>query len=310
MLIIQRVSSALLVIWLTSSLYGLTQSPTMKLQENDKLTSAKMASVKAAVFDLGGVLFEVNNDWQIIKKIGILNLINYTLHLNNPFKLRDKLLKISFDILYKMRNDKPDEFPKNYPYAAGLPMPSIMIEWQLGNLSSADLLAQSHAEINKLAKQHYFDNKLEEEMIHTSFNCMFDANERVPFTNLIQEGWELLKWYKKNGYKIYILSNMDLDTMRLSQAKFPELFALVDGVVYSGANHVMKPQPAIFNYLLDEYHLTPQQCIFFDDQKENIKAARDLGFETFLCSRASMKTLLEQLQAQKRNSPQIALAAG
>ncbi len=292
------------------------QDERTSLSREHKATDAiqlkqQSANEKAAVFDIGGVLVEVNNNQQILSKIGWWNILNYTLHFNNPFKLRDHLLKIAFDILYKMRGEKPDpaSFPPGHPMAAGFPMPSIMVDWQLGKISSAAVLAEAKTFIKRLAKQGYFKNSLDEEMTHIYFGCIFDASQRVPFTEPIKEGWDLVKKYKDDGYRIYLLSNMDPDTMPLTKAKLPKLFAMVDGIVYSSAEHIMKPQPEFFKILLDRYHLQPEQCIFFDDQKENIAAAQKLGFETFLCSRESMKTLLTQLEEKPDQASTVVVAA-
>jgi HAD superfamily hydrolase (TIGR01509 family) len=43
---------------------------------------------------------------------------------------------------------------------------------------------------------------------------------------------------------------------------------------------MMKPEPAIFEYLLGRYGLSPNDTVFVDDSPPNIDAARSLGLKT------------------------------
>ncbi|MBT8082631.1 MAG: HAD-IA family hydrolase [Gammaproteobacteria bacterium] len=42
----------------------------------------------------------------------------------------------------------------------------------------------------------------------------------------------------------------------------------------------MKPEPQIYEYLLDAYQLEPTDTIFIDDLPENLDAAASLGIRT------------------------------
>ncbi len=255
-------------------------------------------NTKAAIFDLGGVLFEVNNGKLIKKKVGMGKIISYILGFNNPFKLQEK----AFNILYQMRGEeKPAKkalIDPMHPLARGLPMPEIMMEWQLGIRTPTELLEEVNAYVAELAANKHFSSKLQKQLLETILTCIFDAKERIAYTDPIQEGWDLLNWYKENGYEIYVLSNMDHDTMDLLQENYPDLFARIDGVVYSAEVREMKPWPSIFNHLLDKFRLEPQQCVFHDDQIENINSAKELGFETLHCTAPKvMKKWLKQIKA-------------
>ncbi|MFV0381206.1 MAG: HAD family hydrolase [Breznakia sp.] len=78
------------------------------------------------------------------------------------------------------------------------------------------------------------------------------------------------------GYRIYLLSNLAKDATEYVQEKYG-FFQEVDGYVVSYKEHCIKPDPKIYQILLERYHLVPQECIFLDDLKENIHAAKQLG---------------------------------
>ncbi|XBG91786.1 HAD-IA family hydrolase [Enterococcus cecorum] len=54
---------------------------------------------------------------------------------------------------------------------------------------------------------------------------------------------------------------------------------ILDGKVLSYEVEMVKPDVAIYQYLLDKYGLEAQNCVFLDDIKGNIEAAQSLGMQ-------------------------------
>ena len=92
---------------------------------------------------------------------------------------------------------------------------------------------------------------------------------------------ELLKRLKEQGHGIYGLTNWSAETIPLAYAKY-DFFSLFDGIVVSGEEKIIKPDPEIFRILLERYNLTAEDTLFIDDSPGNIEAARRLGFRTIL----------------------------
>lgn len=61
---------------------------------------------------------------------------------------------------------------------------------------------------------------------------------------------------------------------RLPHWPFLEKF---DGVVVSGLERLVKPDPRIFRLFCDRYGLAPESCVFIDDNDANVMSARRLG---------------------------------
>ncbi|MEY9875728.1 putative hydrolase of the HAD superfamily [Streptacidiphilus sp. MAP12-33] len=59
-----------------------------------------------------------------------------------------------------------------------------------------------------------------------------------------------------------------------------DLSANFDAVVLSTEHGVRKPDPAIFQLVLDRLGLDAGECLFVDDSEENLVAAQRLGFST------------------------------
>ncbi len=92
---------------------------------------------------------------------------------------------------------------------------------------------------------------------------------------------DLLKRLKGQGHGIYGLTNWSAETIPLAYSRY-DFFALFDGIVVSGEEKIIKPDPRIFEILLERYHLTAGDTLFIDDSRANIEAAARLGFQTIL----------------------------
>lgn len=92
-----------------------------------------------------------------------------------------------------------------------------------------------------------------------------------------------MKELKAQGYSIYILSNIGEESHTYLQNTYG-FFDLVDGMVLSYQEHVIKPDRNIYQRLLETYDLQAEECIFFDDKKENIEMATMLGMQGIVFS--------------------------
>lgn len=61
---------------------------------------------------------------------------------------------------------------------------------------------------------------------------------------------------------------------RLGEWPFLEKF---DGVIVSGLEGLVKPDPRIYRVFCERYGLAPDSCVFIDDSESNIVAARKFG---------------------------------
>lgn len=95
----------------------------------------------------------------------------------------------------------------------------------------------------------------------------------------IAESVEILAALLKNDIRCLALSNWGWDTFEQVRARF-EFLDWFDGLLISGYEGVVKPDPAIFNLLCERYEVEPAGALFIDDSVKNIGAALELGFQT------------------------------
>ena len=87
---------------------------------------------------------------------------------------------------------------------------------------------------------------------------------------------ELVRRMKNHGYCVYYLSNIPQDVLDLLRQR--GVLDRFDGGVASCEVHINKPDPRIYQALLDKYHLKAEECVFIDDRPENVQTAFSMGF--------------------------------
>lgn len=97
----------------------------------------------------------------------------------------------------------------------------------------------------------------------------------------IEESINILMSLKKNGYKIYYLSNFH-QLAFAEVTKKNSFFELFDGGVVSYEEKLIKPEEDIYKLVLDRYKLNPSETIFIDDTKVNVDAANSIGIKGIL----------------------------
>ncbi|MEQ8839949.1 MAG: HAD family phosphatase [Acidimicrobiales bacterium] len=91
----------------------------------------------------------------------------------------------------------------------------------------------------------------------------------------------ILEELRARPLALLALSNWGHDTFAMAEERLPFLRHF-DGVVISGREGVVKPDPKIFELLCARHGVVPETAVFIDDSPANIAAAARLGFHTVL----------------------------
>jgi 2-haloacid dehalogenase len=86
---------------------------------------------------------------------------------------------------------------------------------------------------------------------------------------------------REGGIPVYAITNFNQDTWRLSQKLWPFLTEF-DGIIVSGEEKMLKPDPAIYTLLCQRYNLNPADCLFIDDVPANVAGAKSAGMDAHL----------------------------
>jgi 2-haloacid dehalogenase len=94
----------------------------------------------------------------------------------------------------------------------------------------------------------------------------------------IDENVKLIKPLKKR-YKLFGLTNWSAETLPIAIDRY-SFFKDLDGIVVSGDEKIVKPDPKIYEVLLSRYNLDAESSLFIDDNADNIETANKMGFKT------------------------------
>lgn len=116
-----------------------------------------------------------------------------------------------------------------------------------------------------------------DELVDLWFSCGSLLDERMV---------DLINGLRRKGVRCYLATNQEAHRLAFLRQRlgFSELF---DGIFSSCEIGLMKDEPAFFEHV---YHvlatqfpsLQPSDILFNDDRKENILAAKQVGFQTHL----------------------------
>ncbi len=248
------------------------------------------------IFDFGGVLI-LTDMMQSFKNIGLRDVTSCSIQLGiNPLYL-DKYIKTRlFEIMDRVAT--VDTIPMAYPChitydEKGNKLPLLMCAWLQGAVNSAN--AQSFLENEINTHPEWFKCAAEKRIICNTIRLIFTPELFVSSRKMSPACIAFIKKCKREGHRIYGLSNWDAESFELLKARHAELFDLFDGIVISAHVNANKPHETIYHALLNRYELTAENCWFIDDQLENIEAAQKLGINAIQHT-STFKNLIKKIK--------------
>lgn len=106
---------------------------------------------------------------------------------------------------------------------------------------------------------------------------MFYGRWNEMFIGAIEESVEIQqKLIADNNYKICALTNWSAEKWEEGKCLFPCLNDFKN-VLVSGQEKIRKPFPEIYELLINRYQLIPENCVFIDDNFDNVEASEKFG---------------------------------
>lgn len=94
----------------------------------------------------------------------------------------------------------------------------------------------------------------------------------------------LKKLSEEKNYRLILLSNTNeihIDWIKENVSFFEDFKACFDAFYLSHEINFRKPDASIYEFVLREHQLNPEECLFIDDTAENTEAAAALGIHTW-----------------------------
>lgn len=121
-------------------------------------------------------------------------------------------------------------------------------------------------------------------------------DEMVP--GALDETVEILENLCQRGVPCYALTNFSSEMFQRTLRRFP-FFGLLQGMVVSSEEGMVKPDARLYRCLVERYSLEPSTLFFIDDTEANVEAARRCGWQAhrFIDAKTLRQTLLERMKS-------------
>jgi glucose-1-phosphatase len=197
---------------------------------------------------------------------------------------------IIFDLGNVLISFKPSEYfdKNNYPETTKAKILTDIFrskEWLLldnGEITTMDAIESisKRSTLNKDEIAHIF--KLRTEIIYP-----------------LELNVKLLPELKKQGFRLYYLSNFPLDIFDEVKDGY-YFFRYFDGGLISASVKSAKPQNRIYEILLEKYLLKADECLYIDDIEINVKTAESLGMKGIFT--AGSPEISKEIEVALKNS--------
>lgn len=241
------------------------------------------SGINNVVFDVGDVLVETSSTAKAWVLTPTLCLSPQALWAAIAYQF-----KIKQELFNALQEIPAESHPDTAIYNQNQRMPQIMVDW---------MLARESKQIGQRAVEHMRQSDRSEGMktiLARVMDFMFEPKELVSSQVKNEPMHKLVHALKEKGYKLYVLSNFSGDAFELLEQKYPETFQLFDGTVVSGREGQVKPDPSIYDTLINRHSLIVKESVFIDDEPHNIDAAKQMGFHAVL--KDSNESVCKQLQ--------------
>ena len=169
------------------------------------------------------------------------------------------------------------------------PRDKVFIPFEIGKISPEEF----RNNIRKMSA-----NPLTDTMIDGAWNAMLGV--------LPEERWKLLESIS-SSYRTFLLSNTNTIHLNYYFNYLQGIYGtygynhLFEKTYFSHEIHLRKPNADIFEYVLQDSGIKPQETLFIDDFLENIETARKLGFHTVHLTKP--RTLVDLFKSNRLHLP-------
>jgi putative hydrolase of the HAD superfamily len=236
---------------------------------------------KALIWDVGGTMMTVDK-MAMIKHIGLGDAI--AMFFKHGTSCISLMKDTVFDFLEVPTYCDDPTYPCD-PY--GKLLPKLMVEWFMGTMTGPEILEKVTAK----SEQYEFSDKHHERITMRTLRWMFDpeimANGMKPIRSSAKLLHDCACVTDEDGncmHSFHILSNWgDLSSFeammnkKSNQCIFKYFYS--EHIHVSSVIHDIKPHKSAFQYVLEHDNLKAEDCIFFDDQDDNLRAAEACGMK-------------------------------
>ena len=134
-------------------------------------------------------------------------------------------------------------------------------------------------EIGKLSSEDYFSYLTQLFCIDWNFSIFEQGWNNIHLG--VPKGILPLLENLEKKYSLYILSNTNILHASYWKSQFPQITRFFTQIFCSHELHCHKPEPVIYQKVLEQIRCDPDKILFFDDVPKNVLGAQKIGIEAY-----------------------------
>ncbi|WP_159567207.1 glucose-1-phosphatase [Budvicia diplopodorum] len=148
----------------------------------------------------------------------------------------------------------------------------------LATLAEHFVMGQSFEqhERGEISDEEFAERVCDELGVALSFE-QFSAGWQAIFVGQRDEVVDIMQRLRAEGHRVVVLSNTNELHCSYWLEQYPQVSESADKVYLSQELGMRKPEANIYRYLLDQEGFTPENTVFFDDNRDNVVGAAALG---------------------------------
>lgn len=249
------------------------------------------------VWDIGYVLARINKKNLIMKDLGLSYMLRCAWHGVSSTKMRHYM----YEALEQYYGPQPEATHGKLPVEDenGVKLPLFMADaWLCSKMGNAALLQEASCAVDQWHPTTPVSEGVRA-LVKQTLLTTLSAQTLGKNTHAIKETTRLVKKYAEQGIPQYILSNFEQEAFEAmyNNSYNKELFSYFDPthITTSGECHYAKPHHTIYEHFVKIHNLQGKRIIFIDDQKSNVDAACECGWEAIHLCDADYKKLAVEL---------------
>ena len=152
------------------------------------------------------------------------------------------------------------------------------------------------------------DGSITEEQAWQSFKDRFNEDDYKLAVDFSQNWYkkhplnsgavEIAKKLKNQGFNLYVVSNIGTKCFEYIKEHNEEFFSMFDGLIISAKEKVRKPDPKIFEILIDRYNIEPTETLLIDDDDtgRTFNTANQMGINGCAVKKNDAQSILDLLK--------------
>ncbi len=136
-------------------------------------------------------------------------------------------------------------------------------------------------ERGEISDQQFAESMCKTLEVNLSYD-QFAAGWQAIFVGVREDTVAQMNTLRAEGHRVVILSNTNNLHCEFWPLQYPQVASAADAVYLSQQLNMRKPEPGIYQAVLDKEGVSASQTVFFDDNQANIDAAQRAGIRSIL----------------------------